>query len=80
MKPESYLPQVVVYVDDLEFMSHNSWCGEMAAIHEFNEQEEFRKIEKHAFLRGFRIFKNARWIDHMYQAHILDHPIRNALW
>jgi hypothetical protein len=77
MEPNQYLSRVSIYLDDLEDMSHNSWCGELAAINEFSAKNEFRKIEKHAFLRGYRIFKNARWIDHIFHAHILDHPVRS---
>lgn len=77
MKPNQYLSKVSLYLDDLEDMSHNSWCGELAAVNEFSEKNEFRKIEKHSFLRGYRIFKNARWIDHIFYAHILDHPLRS---
>lgn len=72
-----YLPRVHIYLDDLEDMAHNSWCGELLAVHEFNAQHDMRKIERHMFLRGYRIFKNARWIDHMFQLHVLDHRVRN---
>jgi hypothetical protein len=78
-KPEQYLPRTLVYLDDLEHPSHNSWCGERRAILEFNEAHELRKIEQHAFLRGYRIFRNARWIDHMFTLHVLDHPARATL-
>jgi hypothetical protein len=77
--PENMLPQVMIYLDDLEYPSHNSWCGEQAAVHEFTAEHPMRPIEKHPFLRSYRIFKNARWIDHMYQCHVLDHAIRNQL-
>jgi hypothetical protein len=76
---ENMLPQVMLYLDDLEYPSHNSWCGEQAAVHEFTAEHPMRPIEKHPFLRSYRIFKNARWIDHMYQCHVLDHAIRNQL-
>lgn len=76
---EWYLPRVLMYLDDLEDMSHNSRCGEMAAVNEFNAAIDNRVIERHAFLRGYRLFKNARWIDHIYQCHVLDHAVRNAL-
>lgn len=75
----SFLPRVVIYLDDLEDLSHNSHCGEMAAVNEFTAANPLRPIEKHAFLRGYRLFKNARWIDHIYQCHVLDHPLRNNL-
>jgi len=74
--PDLYLPRTVLYLDDLEEASHNSFCGEQLAIHEFNQENELRKIEPHRFLRSYRIFRNARWIDHMFFCHILDHPTR----
>ena len=77
--PSKYLPKVAVYLDDLEDESHNSYCGELLAVREFTDSHEFRKIEKHAFLRSYRIFRNARWIDHIFTAHILDHPTRSTL-
>jgi hypothetical protein len=79
-QPEQYLPRTLVYLDDLEHPSHNSWCGERGAVVEFNEAHELRKIEQHAFLRGYRIFRNARWIDHMFTLHVLDHPSRATLF
>jgi len=80
MQSNQYLSKVVLYLDDLEDDSHNSWCGELAAINEFSDNSKFRKIEKHAFLRSNRIFKNAKWIDHIFYAHILDHEIRNKIF
>lgn len=77
--PELYLPRVIVYLDDLEDESHNSWCGELLAVNEFNDENELRKIERHHFLRSYRIFKNARWIDHIFTCHMLDHKTRNVL-
>ncbi len=76
---EQYLPRTLIYLDDLEHPSHNSWCGERLAVNEINERHEMRKIEQHAFLRGYRIFRNARWIDHMFTLHVLDHPSRSTL-
>lgn len=76
--PTLYLPRTLVYLDDVEDESHNSYCGELLAVREFNEENELRKIELHRFLRGYRIFRNARWIDHMMTCHVLDHPVRNA--
>jgi len=68
-----YLPQVIIYLDDLQYDSHNSWCGELAAANEFTESHEFRKIERHTFLRSYRVFQRARWINHIFFAHILDY-------
>lgn len=78
-QPENMLPRIIVYLDDVEYLEHNSWCGEQAAINEFTQQNPLRPIERHTFMRGLRIFKNARWIDHIYQCHVLDHPVRNNL-
>ena len=77
--PEQYLPRTFVYLDDLEDESHNSWCGELLATGEFNAQNAMRKIERHRFLRSYRIFRNARWIDHMMICHVLDHATRTML-
>ncbi|MGH8742280.1 MAG: hypothetical protein ACREUN_15275, partial [Burkholderiales bacterium] len=43
--PEHYLPRVGIYVDDLEDEYHNSYCGELLALREFNLEQELRKIE-----------------------------------
>jgi hypothetical protein len=74
--PELYLPALPVYFDDVWFEQHNPWCGELLAIEEFNEAHEFRKIAPFTALRSKRLFKNARWIDQMFTAHVLDHPTR----
>jgi hypothetical protein len=74
--PEWYLPTLPVYFDDVWFEHHNPWCGELLAIREFNDDHEFRKIAPFTNLRSKRLFKNARWIDQTYTAHILDHPAR----
>ena len=73
---DRYLPATIIYVDDLEDDHHNSWCGELLAIGEFNAAHDRRKIERHAFLANKRLFRNANWIKHMFQLHVLDHPIR----
>jgi hypothetical protein len=74
--PEQYLPRVLLYLDDIHLESHNSWCGELLAINEFNRAHELRKAEPHVFLRGNRLFRNAAWIDHIMTLHVLDHPAR----
>jgi hypothetical protein len=73
---EVYLPRTYVYLDDLEDESHNSNCGELLAVSEFNSYAAPRLIERHTFLRGYRVMKNARWIDHVYVYHVVDHPSR----
>lgn len=77
MDANQYLPRVIVYLDDLQDEFHNLWCGELAAVSEFSETHDYRKIERHTFTRGSRVFQRARWIDHIFVAHILDHSTRN---
>lgn len=74
--PEKYLPWVVMYFDDVAYDRHNPFCGELAAIEDFNVAHSSRKIAKFNVLRQQRLFQRATWIEHMYVAHILDHPFR----
>lgn len=74
--PEHYLPYCPVYFDDIMDEEHNSWCGELAAIREFNDEMEMRKIERSAAIRKLRPLKHAWWIDQMFFMHVLDHPVR----
>lgn len=76
---ERYLPIVTMYLDDVTRDIHNPWCGELAAVNDFNAQSEMRKIAPFNYLREERILKNARWIGQMYLAHILDHPARHTV-
>jgi hypothetical protein len=76
--PALYLSRVTMYFDDVGSPHHNPWCGELAAIKQFNEENELRKIAPFNFLRETRLFKNASWIRHMYTLHVLDHPFRFA--
>lgn len=78
-EPTWYLPTTVVYFDDVSREQHNDWCGELLAIHEFNDSHELRKIAPFTGLRGLRLFKNATWIDKIFTAHILDHPVRQVV-
>ncbi len=77
--PEAYLPQTHVYLDDIQEESHNSYCGELLAVREFNQENELRKIERHFFFRHSRVFQRAPWIGHMFILHVLDHPTRSTL-
>jgi hypothetical protein len=76
--PDHYLPATTIYLDDVWHERHNDWCGELLAVHEFNEDHELRKIAPFTDLRGARLFKNPRWIDKIYTAHIIDHPTRTT--
>ena len=78
-EPEKYLPTTCIYLDDIEGESYNSYCGEQLAVHEFNQENELRKIEKNPFFNKSRIFQRAPWIDHMFTLHVLDHPTRATI-
>jgi hypothetical protein len=74
--PDAYLPVTLLYLDDIMQPSHNSWCGELRAVAEFNGDHSMRKIEPVRFLRSTRVFKAAPWMDQIYALHVLDHPAR----
>jgi hypothetical protein len=74
--PESYLPSVVVYLDDVDVDTHNEFCGELLAAREFVDTHPLRPITRFNMLRSKRLFQRALWIDHMFLAHVLDHPLR----
>ena len=76
---DCYLPTTCVYLDDIEGESYNSYCGEQLAVAEFNDEHEFRKIERSPFLPKARVFHRAPWIGHIYTLHVLDHPRRSTL-
>lgn len=46
----------------------------MLAVEEFNASHPVRKIDRHRYLRGERIFKNAAWTELIFVLHVLDHP------
>ncbi len=71
-----YLPLVPIYVDDIEYDGHSIFAGELLAIEEFNHHNPMRKITKFSFLRQKRVFQRPNWIDHIYLAHVFDHPTR----
>ncbi len=77
--PSKYLPLPAIYLDDVMLESHNSWCGELLAVSEFNAANPMRKIQRDHFLRSRRIFKNARWLGQIYLMHVLDHPVMRAI-
>ena len=74
--PEHYLPVSLLYVDDIMYDEHNSWCGELLALHEFNAEHPMRKIERHVYLETRRIFRKAPWTKHVFFLHVLDHSSR----
>jgi hypothetical protein len=67
--PECYLPAVPATFDDSHtVLSHSDWCGEAAAVREFNEVNTLRKIDRKP---TFNIFKFG-------VCQIFDHPIRQG--
>ncbi len=77
--PGLYLPTTTIYVDDIHFEAHNPYAGELLAINEFNDQNEFRKICRNDFLECSRLFRRAEWIKHIFTLQVLDHPSRQAV-
>lgn len=74
--PERYLPWVPMYFDDVQDLEDTPFAGELAALHDFNQQGVMRKVSPMNFLAKRRIFKHAIWHDQVYFAHIFDHPWR----
>jgi len=72
---EKYNPAVSMYFDDTSFFFANEWCGELAAIKEFNNENKLRKIGRDRSL-GHRPLPPLDWYSSMYVCHILDHPAR----
>jgi hypothetical protein len=64
-----------MYFDDVGDFFSNRWCGELAAIEEFNAEALPRKIDQDRSLR-YRRLPYVPWYDHMYVCHILDHEAR----
>lgn len=68
--PEKYLPALPVYFDDMDsLITLNEWCGEAAAINEFNAEQRYRKMDRKPHFN----------IPRFHICHILDHPIRQGL-
>lgn len=73
---EKYNPGISMYFDDVSFFFANEWAGELAAISEFNDEHELRKIGPDLSLPGRRPALSANWYSKMYVCHVLDHEIR----
>jgi hypothetical protein len=68
-----YLPEVLMFLDDILYPEHNPSQGEYLAINEFNSKNEMRKTYHYNFLHEFRLLKHALWINQIFLMHILDH-------
>jgi hypothetical protein len=75
-RPELYTPAVSLYCDDVQFFFANRWCGELAAIEEFNEENALRKIDVDRSLPGHRPILHTAWYGAMFVCHVLDHESR----
>jgi hypothetical protein len=74
--PERLLPRVPCYFDDLFGYGWTDFTGERAAIAEFNEAHDRRKIGK---IHGLRYELPAgeqaeAWHEKLYLIHVFDHP------
>jgi hypothetical protein len=68
-----------MYFDDVSFFFANRWAGELAAIEEFNAQNELRKIDQDRSVgSGRRRGPPRGWYSMMYICHLLDHPARQS--
>lgn len=74
-----YLPAVSMYFDDVSFFFANNWAGELAAINDFNESHQMRKIDRDRSLpTSRRPGIPSAWYNSMYACHFLDHPSRQS--
>jgi len=69
-EPDCYMPAVPMYFDDVDiFLTFNDFCGEEAAIRDFNAAEPHRKIVRRD--KDFRIRR-------FFVCNVLDHPLRTG--
>jgi len=80
-KPESLLPRVVCYFDDILGHSYGDFTGERLAITEFNQAHEMSKLSPIYGLRYYapRRMRDAAYWDCLYLAHFFQHPLYNEL-
>jgi len=74
--PEKYNPAISMYFDDVSSFFANKWAGELAAIAEFNQEHELRKIDLDRSLPAYRPVRGESWYQQMYVCHVLDHDGR----
>jgi hypothetical protein len=73
------LPRSYCYFDDLiwpEHACHNEYIGELCAIREFNQEQEFKKVCPIHMFRHMRAHA-AAWNEQMYVLHDFKHPLYN---
>lgn len=77
-RPEQYLPAVSMYFDDIDSFFANEWVGGLAAINEFNDAHQWRKISRDRSIPGLRPIKATDWYPRMWVYHVLDHVDRQV--
>lgn len=78
--PENLLPRVFCYLDDTvgpDWVLSNEWVGELAAVKEFNERHERRKIAPIHGLGHKRVVRSD-WNDTLFAFHDFDHALYNT--
>jgi len=82
---DKLLPVVITYFDDtlgsptrMGSLFRNRWCGQLAAIDDFNLSHQRRKIDQIRTLKARRPLDRELWLDQMYAVHAFDHPLRQA--
>ncbi len=81
--PDKLLPVTLIYFDDtlgcptrIGSLFRNRWCGQLAAIEDFNTIHSKRKIDTLYPIKARRPMNKELWLDKMYGLHVLDHPLR----
>lgn len=82
-RTDALLPVVIQYFDDthgsparIGSLFRNRWCGQFAAIEDFNAAHETRKIDRLYTLKARRPMDKELWLEQMFALHVLDHPMR----
>ena len=73
--PERLLPRVLMYFDDVvggPIELYGEFAGELAAIGEFNETSEVRKIHRVRYLDSRTLRRE--WHGQVFACHVFDHP------
>lgn len=65
------LSRAFIYFDDIDFQFNHRFAGELLSIQEFNEANEWVKIDRWRGLKRGRAFGDQPWFDKMYIAHDL---------
>jgi hypothetical protein len=73
---EYFLPRIFMYFDDVVGNTtslYNDFAGELAAIHDFNAQNEYIKIAENRVFRNYNI--NFAWYHRSYVMHRFKHML-----